>query len=82
MLFHLLPVLVLVDLSLEPDVVHCIKTLRETREFEEIPIIAIANSAINADISVEIANDVQSIYYRNDLNLQNFLEELQVCAAV
>ena len=77
-----LPVLVLVDLSLEPDVVHCIKTLRETREFEEIPIIAIANSAINADISVEIANDVQSIYYRNDLNLQNFLEELQVCAAV
>ncbi|NEQ55467.1 MAG: hypothetical protein F6K11_36020 [Leptolyngbya sp. SIO3F4] len=77
-----LPVLVLVDLSLEPDAVQCIKTLRQTVEFEDIPIIAIANSAIEAEISIQIANDIQSIYYRNDLNLQDFLEELQVCAAV
>ncbi|MEM9486594.1 MAG: DUF3365 domain-containing protein [Cyanobacteria bacterium P01_F01_bin.116] len=77
-----LPVLVLVDLSLEPDAVQCIKTLRQTPDLEEIPIIAIANSSIEADISLQIANDIQSIYYRNDLNLQDFLEELQVCAAV
>lgn len=77
-----LPVLVLVDLSLEPDAVQCIKTLRQTPEFEEIPIIAIANSSIETDVSIQIANDIQSIYYRNDLNLQDFLEELQVCATV
>ncbi|MBT9314653.1 c-type heme family protein [Leptothoe spongobia] len=77
-----LPVLALVDLSLEPDAVQCIKVLRQTTEFEEIPIIAIANSVIEADVSIQIANDIQSIYYRNDLNLQDFLEELQVCAAV
>ncbi len=74
------PVLVLVDLSLEADAVECIKTLRQTPEFEEIPIIAMANSAIEAEVSTQIANDIQSIYYRNDLNLQDFLEELQICA--
>ena len=41
-----------------------------------------ANSAIGADISTQIANDIQSVYYRNDLNLQDFLEELHVCAAL
>ena len=76
------PVLVLIDLSLEPDAIQCIKSLRQTSEFEEIPIIAMANSAIETDVSVQIANDIQSIYYRNDLNLQDFLEELHVCTAV
>lgn len=76
------PALVLIDLSVEPDAVECIKALRRTPEFEEIPIIAMANSAIEADMSIQIANDIQSIYYRNDLNLQNFLEELHVCAAI
>ncbi|MEM9807730.1 MAG: hypothetical protein AAF959_20890, partial [Cyanobacteria bacterium P01_D01_bin.56] len=76
------PALVLVDLSLEPDSVDCIRTLRLTPEFQEVPIIAIANSVIEGDISNDIANDIQSIYYRNDLNLQDFLEELQVCAAI
>ncbi|MEA5462423.1 c-type heme family protein [Leptothoe sp. PORK10 BA2] len=77
-----LPTLVLVDLSLESDAIQCIKTLRQTPQFEEIPIIAMANSAIETEVSIQIADDIQSIYYRNDLNLQNFLEELQVCAAV
>ncbi|MBX2863879.1 MAG: histidine kinase, partial [Leptolyngbyaceae cyanobacterium MAG.088] len=77
-----LPGLVLVDLSLELDVVQCIKSFRQTPEFEEIPIIAMANSAIETDISLQIANDIQSIYYRNDLNLQDFLEELHVCTAI
>ena len=76
------PALVLIDLSLEPDSVQCIKALRKTSEFEQIPIIAMANSAIEADISIQIANDIQSIYYRNDLNLQDFLAELHVCAAI
>ncbi|MEM9808517.1 MAG: DUF3365 domain-containing protein, partial [Cyanobacteria bacterium P01_D01_bin.56] len=40
------PALVLVDLSLEPDSVDCIRTLRLTPEFQEVPIIAIANSVI------------------------------------
>lgn len=75
-----LPALVLIDLSLEPDAIQCIKSLRRAPQFEEIPIIAMANSAIETDISIQIANDIQSIYYRNDLNLQDFLEELQVCA--
>jgi CheY-like chemotaxis protein len=73
---------VLIDLSLEPDAVQCIKALRETPEYGEIPIIAMANSVIEADVSSQIANDIQSIYYRNDLNLQDFLEELHVCAAI
>ncbi|MBE9069419.1 hypothetical protein IQ260_22495 [Leptolyngbya cf. ectocarpi LEGE 11479] len=77
-----MPVLVLIDLNLEPDAVQCIKTLRHTSIFENVPIIAMANSAIDTDVSAQIANDIQSIYYRNDLNLQDFLEELQVCAAV
>lgn len=76
-----LPALVLIDLSLEPDAIQCIKSLRKAPQFEEIPIIAMANSAIETDVSIQIANDIQSIYYRNDLNLQDFLEELQVCAA-
>jgi CheY-like chemotaxis protein len=76
------PALVLIDLSLEPDAVQCIKALRETPEYGEIPIIAMANSVIEADVSSQIANDIQSIYYRNDLNLQDFLEELHVCAAI
>ncbi|MEO0396198.1 MAG: DUF3365 domain-containing protein [Cyanobacteria bacterium P01_A01_bin.137] len=76
-----LPALVLIDLSLEPDAIQCIKSLRKAPQFEEIPIIAMANSAIETEISIQIANDIQSIYYRNDLNLQDFLEELQVCAA-
>lgn len=76
------PALVLIDLTLEPDAVQCIKAIRKTPEFEEIPIIAMANSAIEADVSIQIANDIQSIYYRNDLNLQDFLSELHVCAAV
>ena len=75
-----LPALVLIDLSLEPDAIQCIKSLRKTPQFEEIPIIAMANSAIETEVSIQIANDIQSIYYRNDLNLQDFLEELQVCA--
>lgn len=75
-------VLILIDLNLEPDAIQCIKTLRQTPEFEEVPIIAMANSAIDMNVSNEIANDIQSIYYRNDLNLQDFLEELQVCAAM
>lgn len=77
-----MPVLVLIDLNLEPDAVQCIKTLRHTPIFENVPIIAMANSAIDTDVSAQIANDIQSIYYRNDLNLQDFLEELQVCAVV
>lgn len=77
-----LPALVLVDLNLESDAIQAIKTLRQTPAFEEIPIIAMANSAIDAEVSIQISNDIQSIYYRNDLNLQDFLEELQVCAAV
>ncbi|MEM9265886.1 MAG: DUF3365 domain-containing protein [Cyanobacteria bacterium P01_F01_bin.13] len=77
-----LPVLVLVDLSLEADAIDHIKTLRQTPEFEETPIIAMANSAIETDIRNQIANDIQSIYYRNDLNLQDFLQELQICAAI
>ncbi|MDV3351043.1 DUF3365 domain-containing protein [Leptolyngbyaceae cyanobacterium CCMR0082] len=76
------PTLILIDLSLESDAIQCIKSLRQTSAFEEIPIIAIANSVIETEISIQIANDVQSIYYRNDLNLQDFLEELHVCAAV
>ncbi len=76
------PALVVIDLSLEPDAVQCIKALRQTPEYEEIPIVAMANSSIDADVSLQIANDIQSIYYRNDLNLQDFLEELHVCAAI
>ncbi|MEM6254674.1 MAG: DUF3365 domain-containing protein [Cyanobacteria bacterium P01_D01_bin.156] len=76
------PALVLVDLSLEAEAVECVRALRLTPEFQEVPIIAIANSVIEGDLSAEIVNDIQSIYYRNDLNLKDFLEELQVCAAV
>ncbi|MEM1240645.1 MAG: DUF3365 domain-containing protein [Cyanobacteria bacterium P01_H01_bin.26] len=76
------PALVLIDLNLEPDAVECVKTLRQTKAFKEVPMIAMANSAIGADISTQIANDIQSVYYRNDLNLQDFLEELHVCAAL
>ena len=77
-----LPVLILIDLNLEPDAVDCIKTLRQTPELGEIPIIAMANSVIDTGVSAQIVNDIQSIYYRNDLNLQEFLEELHICAEV
>ena len=77
-----LPVLILIDLNLEPDAVQCIKALRKAPELEEIPIIAMANSVIETDVSTQIVNDIQSIYYRNDLDLQEFLEELHVCAEV
>ena len=77
-----LPIFILIDLNLEPDAVDCIKALRQTPDLEEIPIIAMANSLIGTDISAQIVNDIQSIYYRNDLDLQEFLEELHICAAV
>lgn len=76
------PTIAVVDLDTENNAAQEIKNLRKTSGFKNIPIVAIAQSAIDATMSKQLGDDIQGIHYLNNLNLEDLLEELQACAAV